>query len=159
MINRFTKIAAVATIAAAAAAPMAMAASTFKSGTITGMDKATDTISIDGAKYHLNTGAANGMMFKVGEGVMFKTETKGTMASVTAMKPAKDMTTGSAMGATTGTSKITSGEAKAEANGLSGKPVKADTSADATINASASGEQKTASHEKAVSGDATVETN
>ncbi|WP_102224558.1 hypothetical protein [Acidimangrovimonas sediminis] len=82
---RTLKLAAVAAAALAVASPMAMANS-FSRGTITSMNPVAGTVSIDGARYALDSGAAQGS-FAVGDHVLVKTSTKGAMNSISRMLP------------------------------------------------------------------------
>lgn len=158
--NRFTKFAAITAVALGSAAPMAMA-STFQTGTITRMNTTQDTVSIDGATYHLESGAAKGM-FKVGDVVKFKVQTKGATNDVTKMEAASDMNLKPApdassdaqanqSGMPTTNGVPTSGGQKAEANAGAGGQIRAKTKP-ADQNTTWSGTAKTEAHADSTGG-------
>lgn len=121
---RINKLAAVAATALIAAAPMAMAGS-FSSGTVTGINPAQGTISIDGTSYALISSAHKGAV-KVGDLVAYKVNEHGIHESVYALKV--EQAGAATQFAANDVSAINSvpaviGEQKAIANGLAGEQV------------------------------------
>jgi hypothetical protein len=87
MMNRFSKIAAVATIALGAAAPMVMA-DAFQTGTVTAVNHDRDTVAINGATYKLRGNAAATAKLGVGEQVLYKADRDDATPQLVALRPA-----------------------------------------------------------------------